>query len=55
MKPLRDYLSMTPAQLLAEPDAPESLKIKARLALENGRENAGMDRQETSPAEHTIK
>lgn len=55
MKPLRDYLSMTPAQILEEPDAPESLRIKARIAMDNERKNAGMDRQETSPAEHTIK
>lgn len=46
---------MTPAQILAEPDAPESLKIKARIAMDNERKNAEMDRQETSPAEHTIK
>lgn len=47
MKPLRDYLSMTPAQLLAEPDAPESLKIKAQIALENERsaENAAADQK----------
>ena len=50
MKPLRDYLSMTPAQLLAEPDAPESLKIQARIAMENeASAKAKADRQETSP------
>lgn len=36
-KPLRDYLSMTPAQILADPDAPESLKIKAQIEMENER------------------
>lgn len=34
MKSLREYKAMSPAQLLEEPDAPESLKIKARIALE---------------------
>lgn len=43
-KPLRDYLSMTPAQILADPDAPESLKIKAQIQLENEQQ----DRQGTS-------
>ena len=35
MKSLREYQSMTPAQLLEEPDAPESLKIRAQIALDN--------------------
>lgn len=49
MKSLRDYLSMTPAQILAEPDAPESLKIQARIAMENeAAAKAKADRQETS-------
>ena len=47
-KPLRDYLSMTPAQILADPDARESLKIKAQIALDNEQKNAQADRQETS-------
>ena len=48
-KPLRDYLSMTPAQILAEPDAPETLKIKAQIVLENeAAAKAKADRQETS-------
>lgn len=47
-KPLRDYLSMTPAQILADLDAPESLKIKAQIALDNEQKNAQTDRQETS-------
>lgn len=50
MKPLREYLGMTPAQILAEPDAPESLKIKAQIAQENeAAAKAKADRQETSP------
>ncbi len=41
---------MTPAQILAEPDAPESLKIQARIAMENeAAAKAKADRQETSP------
>lgn len=47
MKTLREYMDMTPAQILAEPDAPESLKIKAQIALENERsaENAAADQK----------
>ena len=47
MKPLREYLGMTPAQILAEPDAPESLKIKAQIEMENERsaENAAADQK----------
>ena len=49
MKPLREYLGMTPAQILAEPDAAESLKIKAQIALENeSAAKARADRQVTS-------
>ena len=49
-RPLKDYLSMTPAQLLAEPDAPESLKIQAGIVMENeAAAKAKADRQETSP------
>ena len=48
-KPLRDYLSMTPAQILADPDAAESLKIKAQIALGNeSAAKARADRQVTS-------
>lgn len=48
-KPLSDYLSMTPAQILAEPEAPESLKIRARCELDKeAREKARTDGQETS-------
>lgn len=48
-KPLRDYLSMTPAQILADSDVPESLKIKAQIAMENeAAAKAKADRQETS-------
>ena len=48
MKTLREYMDMTPAQILADPDAPESLKIKAQIALDNEQKNAQTDRQETS-------
>ena len=44
MKTLKEYLDMTPAQILADPDAPESLKIKAKIQLENEQQ----DRQGTS-------
>lgn len=44
MKTLKEYLAMTPAQILADPDAPESLKIKAQIQLENEQQ----DRQGTS-------
>ena len=44
MKTLKEYLAMTPAQILADPDAPESLKIKAKIQLENEQQ----DRQGTS-------
>lgn len=37
MKSLREYQAMTLAQLLEEPDAPESLRIKAKITLENER------------------
>ena len=43
-KPLKEYLAMTPAQILADPDAPESLKIKAQIQLENEQQ----DKQGTS-------
>lgn len=49
MKTLKEYMAMTPAQILAEPDAPESLKIKAQIVLENeAAAKAKADRQETS-------
>lgn len=44
MKTLKEYLAMTPAQILADPDAPESLKIKAQIQLENEQQ----DKQGTS-------
>ena len=44
MKNLKEYLAMTPAQILADPDAPESLKIKAQIQLENEQQ----DKQGTS-------
>lgn len=52
MKPLKEYQDMTPAQLLEEPDAPESLKIGAQIALENEREakNGGEENAEADQA-----
>lgn len=52
MKSLKEYQAMTPAQLLEEPDAPESLKIGAQIALENEREekNGGKENAETNKA-----
>lgn len=34
MKPYNEYLAMTAEQLLADPEAPESLKIAARIEME---------------------
>lgn len=34
MKPYNEYLAMSAGALLADPDAPESLKIAARIELE---------------------
>lgn len=34
MKPYNEYLDMTAEQIMADPDAPESLKIAARIELE---------------------
>lgn len=34
MKPYNEYLAMSAEALLADPDAPESLKIAARIELE---------------------
>ena len=36
MKTMSDYLQMSAAQILAEPDAPESLKIRAQIEIERG-------------------
>lgn len=38
MKPLKEYQAMTAAQILEEPDAPESLKIRAQIAMENAKQ-----------------
>lgn len=35
MKPISEYQAMTPEQILNDPDAPESLKIRARVTMEN--------------------
>lgn len=47
MKTLKEYLDMTPAQILADPDAPESLKIKAQIQIETERDdhNAQTDQE----------
>ena len=34
MKPYNEYLGMSAEALLADPDAPESLKIAARIEME---------------------
>ena len=34
MKPYNEYLAMTAEQIMAEPEAPESLRIAARIELE---------------------
>ena len=34
MKPYNEYLAMSAEQIMAEPDAPESLRITARIELE---------------------
>ena len=34
MKPFNEYLGMSAEQLLADPEAPESLRIAARIELE---------------------
>ena len=35
MKTYNEYLGMSAEQLLADPEAPESLKIAARIDIEN--------------------
>ncbi len=34
MKPYNEYLAMTAEQIMADPEAPESLKIAARIEME---------------------
>ena len=34
MKPVNEYLAMTAEQIMADPEAPESLRIAARIELE---------------------
>ena len=34
MKPFNEYLAMTAEQIMADPEAPESLRIAARIELE---------------------
>lgn len=34
MKPFNEYLAMTAEQIMADPEAPESLKIAARIEIE---------------------
>lgn len=51
MKSLKEYQAMSPAQLLEEPDAPESLRIGAQIALENEKqeqERVAADMQQTN-------
>lgn len=37
MRPYNEYLAMSAEALLADPDAPESLKIAARIELEKAK------------------
>lgn len=37
MKPYNEYLAMTAEQIMADPEAPESLKIAARIELEKAK------------------
>lgn len=37
MKAFNEYLGMSPEQIMAEPDAPESLRIAARIELEKAK------------------
>lgn len=37
MKPYNEYLGMSAEALLADPEAPESLKIAARIELEKAK------------------
>lgn len=52
MRTLREYQAMTAAQILEEPDAPESLKIRAQIAMENERaeKKGGEENAETNQA-----
>lgn len=38
VKPYNEYLGMSTEALLADPDAPESLKIAARIELEKAKD-----------------
>lgn len=37
MKPYNEYLEMSAEQIMADPDAPESLKIAARIEMEKAK------------------
>ena len=47
MKPYNEYLAMTAEQIMADPEAPESFKIAARIEIEK----AEAGQAEYKPAE----
>ena len=53
MKPYNEYLGMSAEQLLADPEAPESLKIAARIEMEKAEKGQAAARSE--PAQGTVE
>lgn len=48
-RPISEYEAMSPEQILNDPDAPETLKIRARNKMEReAQEGTDVDRQRTS-------
>ena len=58
MKPFNEYLAMTAEQIMADPEAPESLRIAARIELEKAQkfnlEAEAHGRQQTSRFKHRL-
>lgn len=59
MKPFNEYLGMSAEQLLADPEAPESLRIAARIELEKAQKfnleaEAGTDGNRQARSEHRL-
>lgn len=58
MKPFNEYLAMTAEQIMADPEAPESLRIAARIELEKAQKfnlrQKRRGRQQTSRSEHRL-
>ena len=48
MKPYNEYLTMTAEQIMDDPDAPESIRIAARIEIE--KKEAGLAEYEPSEA-----